>query len=112
MHESVLLTESINYLNLNDIIHGVLNENAWVKNITNDLGKLILYRYAIIKTLHHIGKENIAIFIDKVDQAVAQTKAEREDPCQDCDDFNKFSSSCKFKISSLVNDLFSFHFIN
>lgn len=78
------------YLNLNDIIHGVLNENAWVKNITNDLGKLILYRYAIIKTLHHIGKENIAIFIDKVDQAVAQTKAEREDPCQDCDDFNKF----------------------
>lgn len=78
------------YLNLNDIIHGVLNERAWTKNITNDLGNLILYRYAIIKTLHHIGKESLAIFIDKVDQAVAQTKAEKEDPCQKCDDFNRF----------------------
>ena len=84
------LCTNTRYMNLNDIIHGVLSERAWVKYVANDIGQLVLYRYAIIKTLNHIGKESLAIFIDKVDQAVTQTKAERVDPCQKCEDFREF----------------------
>lgn len=84
-----LCTDS-RYMNLNDIMHGVLHEGSWAKKIAKDLGQLVLYRSALIKTLDDIGKEKLAIFIDKVDQAIAQTKAGREDPCQNCINYQMF----------------------
>lgn len=72
------------YMNLNDIMHQVLRNKAWTRDVSSDLGSLILYKFEIKKTLQHIGKESLTIFIDKVDQAITQTKAEKPAGCENC----------------------------
>lgn len=72
------------YMNLNDIMHQVLRNKAWTRDVTNDLVSLVLYKYEIKNTLQHIGKERLTIFIDKVDQAIIQTRAEKPAGCENC----------------------------
>lgn len=76
--ESTLeICTSKDYQNLNEIFHGVLNNPAWTKNVAYDLPVLLLKRRLISDILWAVNKNSIAMFIDKTDQAISQTSAER-----------------------------------
>lgn len=70
---------SRDYQNLNDVFHGVLNNSAWTKHVSYDLPVLLLKRRLISDALKAVNKNSIAMFIDKTDQAIVQTSAERPD---------------------------------
>lgn len=83
-YETYILCTSDEYNKLALIMQGVLSYKNWINFVDNDLSILILMQRRIEDVLKVLGKESIAILIDKIDQAVAQTNAESPVDCEVC----------------------------
>lgn len=90
--ETYLLCTRDDYSNLDLVIKGVLENRNWTNLAVQDGRMLVLLKKRIEDMLGQLGKKSIAIFIDKVDQALTQVSAEAPINCEDCKKANKIQT--------------------
>ena len=73
------------YENLDLVMKGVLACKDWINIVHDDYPQLVLLRRRIKEMLEILGKESVAIMVDKVDQSVRQANAQEPDKCEVCE---------------------------
>lgn len=90
--DTFLFCTNEEYKNLDLIMKGVLVCKDWLKFISDDLENLILLQSRMEDILTLLNKESLVIMIDKVDQAIRQTKAEEPVSCDECKKRDKINT--------------------
>lgn len=93
-HITYEMCNSCNYDNLNAIIMHILKAKDGITACYSDYHKLLIFRHLLKELLILLKKKSIAIFIDKIDQAIKLTNAEPPVECLICEKRDKIEK-CK-----------------
>ncbi len=97
--ETYQLCTDENYNKLDVIIKYIISLNNWHLILEHDLGALLPLRRKLENVVSLLKKNNIAIFIDKIDQSLIQTTAEPPLNCDECNKAN-YIQNCNNELKS------------